>query len=142
MTQLLASGAGSKGPELFGIPVAFFLFALTLLGVAIFHKKALWFAVGGMAVILAYRFLFTDFNFAHHMWGGSFVEHIRGREHGEVRLLLNLLGLLVGFAILAKHFEDTKIPEKLPAILPSSAIGGFVLLLIVFFLSSTTSPRR
>jgi len=58
-------------------------------------------------------------------------------EHeGEWRILLNLLGLLLGFAILAKHFEESKIPLTLPRYLPDDWKGGFVLLVMVFVLSS------
>ncbi len=132
-----ASEGSKKGLVLVGIPVAFFLFALVLLGVALFHKYTLPIAVGGMVVIMTYRFAFTDFSLPHHLWDTGLVEHIRGRTtHGEVRTLLNLLGLLLGFAILAKHFEDSKIPEKLPAILPNNWSGGLVLLTLVFFLSA------
>ena len=49
---LLASPpALAAGPEVFGIPVDFILFALTLLGVALFHHHTLYVALTGLAVI-------------------------------------------------------------------------------------------
>jgi Na+/H+ antiporter NhaD/arsenite permease-like protein len=51
-------------------------------------------------------------------------------------ILTNLLGLLLGFALLSKHFEDSKVPDELPRILPDSWWGGFWLLAMVFVLSS------
>jgi Na+/H+ antiporter NhaD/arsenite permease-like protein len=50
--------------------------------------------------------------------------------------LLNLFGLLLGFAILAKHFEGTGIPAILPKYLPNGWKGPFVLLVFIFILSS------
>ena len=51
-------------------------------------------------------------------------------------ILANLLLLLLGFALLAEHFEDTEIPAVLPRWLPDDWKGGFVLLVLVFVLSS------
>ena len=50
--------------------------------------------------------------------------------------LANLLGLLLGFALLADHFEKSRLPEILPHLLPDDWKGGFVLLVLVFVLSS------
>ena len=47
-----------------------------------------------------------------------------------------LLGLLLGFAMLAKHFEESCIPALLPNYLPDDWKGGFVLLVMIFVLSS------
>ncbi len=106
-----------------GIPIEFVLFGLTLLGVAIFHRRNLEVAITGLAVILAYTLLTTDLNLVLH------VRH-------EARLLANLLGLLLGFAILAKHFEDSRVPDWLPKWLPDTWAGGFVLLILVAVLST------
>ncbi|HUP30570.1 MAG TPA: citrate transporter, partial [Usitatibacter sp.] len=51
-------------------------------------------------------------------------------------ILVNLLLLLLGFALLSKHFEESRVPLELPRILPDDWKGGFVLLWIVFVLSS------
>ena len=46
--------------SLLGIPVDFILFALTLLGVAVFHHHTLKVALTGAAVITAFQFIFTS----------------------------------------------------------------------------------
>ena len=46
---------------MFGIPVEFILFALTLLGVALFHNHTLRVGLTGLAVITAYKLVFTGF---------------------------------------------------------------------------------
>ena len=46
---------------LFGIPVDFILFGLTLLGVAVFHHKTLEVALTGLAAVTVYKLLFTGF---------------------------------------------------------------------------------
>src|SRR5687768_3174991 len=51
-------------------------------------------------------------------------------------ILANLLGLLLGFALLSRHFEDSRVPEVLPRFLPDDWKGAFVLLVMVFVLSS------
>jgi Na+/H+ antiporter NhaD/arsenite permease-like protein len=54
----------------------------------------------------------------------------------EFSLLANLFLLLMGFALLSRHFEESRIPDAMPALLPSGWKGGLVLLAIVFALSS------
>ena len=44
--------------------------------------------------------------------------------------------LLVGFALLARHFEDSEVPAYLPRFLPDDWTGGLVLLVLIFVLSS------
>ncbi len=107
----------------FGIPVEFLLFAATLLGVALFHHYTLYVAVTGMLVIAAYKLGFTDFSLLRH------IAH-------EWVTLANLLGLLLGFALLSDHFERSELPALLPKYLPDDWKGGFVLLILVFVLSS------
>ena len=51
-------------------------------------------------------------------------------------ILTNLLGLLLGFALLSNHFEESRIPAVLPRFLPDDWKGGFVLLPMIFVLSS------
>jgi len=119
----------SEGLNFFGIPLEFILFGLTLLGVALFHHQTLKVALTGLVVVLIYKEAFTDF---------SIFEHILGSEthHGEWNILLNLFGLLTGFAILADYFEKSGIPEKLPAYLPENWKGGFLLLVMIAIVSS------
>jgi Na+/H+ antiporter NhaD/arsenite permease-like protein len=120
----------ADGPALFGIPVDFILFALTLLGVALFHRYVLQVALTGLAIIVVYKLAFTGFKTGPGF--GGLVAHM---AHEWV-ILTNLLGLLLGFALLSNHFERSKVPEVLPHFLPDDWKGGFLLLVIVFVLSS------
>jgi Na+/H+ antiporter NhaD/arsenite permease-like protein len=116
--------------ELFGIPVDFVLFALTLLGVALFHRYTLQVALTGLAVVTLYKLGFTGFKTGPGLAGlGAHMAH-------EWIILANLLGLLLGFALLSNQFERSKVPEVLPHYLPDDWKGGFLLLAMVFVLSS------
>jgi Na+/H+ antiporter NhaD/arsenite permease-like protein len=112
------------------VPVDFILFALTLLGIAIFHRRTLQVALTGLAAILIYKFAFTGFK------GGPGFAGFAGHMAHEWVILVNLLLLLVGFALLSRHFEESRVPLELPRILPDDWKGGFALLWIVFVLSS------
>ena len=119
----------ADGPAVFGIPVDFILFAATLLGVAMFHHHVLKVALGGLATIALYKIVFTGFKDGAGLAGfGLHMAH-------EWVLLVNLLCLLVGFALLARHFEDSGAPEVLPKLLPEGWLGPFALLVIVWVLS-------
>ncbi|MBU1663967.1 MAG: citrate transporter [Gammaproteobacteria bacterium] len=113
-----------------GIPLEFILFALTLLGVALFHHYTLLVALTGLATITLYKLGFTGI---HGVAGLPGLARHLGHEWVT---LTNLLGLLLGFSILARHFEDSRIPDVLPRYLPDDWKGGFVLLVMVFVLSS------
>ncbi|HET6757144.1 MAG TPA: hypothetical protein VFH21_05985, partial [Burkholderiales bacterium] len=117
-------------PELFGIPTEFYLFALTLLGVALFHHRTLEVALTGLTAIVLYKLAVTGFRYGDGIPG--LISHL---GHEWV-ILTNLLGLLLGFALLSKHFEDSRIPEVLPRFLPDDWKGAFVLLWMIFVLSS------
>jgi Na+/H+ antiporter NhaD/arsenite permease-like protein len=117
-------------PAVFGIPFEFILFALTLLGVALFHRHTLAVALTGLVAIIAYKFAFTGFREGDGVAG--FVSHL---GHEWV-VLTNLLGLLLGFALLSNHFEESRVPDALPRFLPDGWKGAFALLAIVFVLSS------
>lgn len=124
-----AAAHAAEGPAVAGIPVDFILFAATLLGVALFHHHVLKVALTGLAVISVYKILFTGFKFGAGLAGfGAHMGH-------EAVLLINLFFLLVGFALLARHFEDSGVPEVLPKLLPEGWLGPFVLLVIIFVLS-------
>jgi Na+/H+ antiporter NhaD/arsenite permease-like protein len=125
-----AAGATVLLPAVAGIPIDFILFALTLIGVALFHRHTLKVAVTGLAVITAFKILFSPFPEGPGATG--LVLHL---AHEWV-LLVNLLGLLLGFALLSKHFEASKIPAWLPTLLPDDWKGAFVLLIMIFVLSS------
>ena len=119
----------AHAPAVAGIPVDFILFALTLLGVAVFHRHTLKVALTGLAAITLYKLSFTGFAHGTGIAGlGLHIAH-------EWVILANLLGLLLGFALLSKHFEDSRIPALLPNYLPDDWKGGFVLLIMIFVLS-------
>ena len=114
----------------FGIPVDFILFALTLLGVALFHHHTLQVALTGLAAIILYKLVFTGFKHGAGLGGlGHHMAH-------EWVTLANLFLLLMGFALLSRHFEESRIPDEMPALLPDDWKGGVVLLVLVFVLSS------
>jgi Na+/H+ antiporter NhaD/arsenite permease-like protein len=115
---------------LLGIPIDFVLFGLTLLGIALFHRHTLPIAIAGLAVITVYKLIFTGFKDGAGLTGlGLHFTH-------EFSLLANLFLLLMGFALLSRHFEESAIPDAMPALLPDDWKGGVVLLAIVFVLSS------
>ncbi|HEY1583986.1 MAG TPA: hypothetical protein VGF73_12900, partial [Chthoniobacterales bacterium] len=117
-------------PMLFGIPVDFILFALTLLGVAVFHHHTMRVALTGLVTISLYKIFFTGFKTGPGASG--FLFHL---GHEWV-ILLNLFCLLTGFALLARHFEKSHVPVVLPRFLPSGWKGGVALLAVVWILSS------
>lgn len=120
----LAVFSSADGNWMFlGIRIEFILFGMTLLGVALFHHYTLQVALSGLSSIVLYKLIMTDFNLGSH-----FIH--------EWEILTNLLGLLLGFAILAKHFEESRVPDLLPAKLPAGWLGGFVLLALVWVMSA------
>jgi Na+/H+ antiporter NhaD/arsenite permease-like protein len=114
----------------FGIPVDFILFALTLLGVALFHHHTLPVALTGLGAIVLYKLIFTGFKYGAGLGG------LGGHLGHEWVGLSNLFLLLMGFALLSRHFEESRIPDEMPALLPDDWKGGVVLLVLVFVLSS------
>jgi Na+/H+ antiporter NhaD/arsenite permease-like protein len=125
LATLLGALAQHEGnvASLFGIPVAYMLFLVTLLGVAVFHAHALQVALAGAGTLVAFSlWQSAEFSFVHHM------------QHEWV-VLSNLFGLLVGFGLLANHFEHSGVPERLPRVLPGGWKGCFALLAIVWMIS-------
>jgi Na+/H+ antiporter NhaD/arsenite permease-like protein len=112
------------------MPVEFILFGLTLLGVALLHHHTFHVAISGLAVITGYKLLFTGFKSGTGLAG--LVTHL-GQEWVT---LTNLFLLLMGFALLARHFENSLVPDLMPALLPHDWKGAFLLLVVVFVLSS------
>lgn len=131
---------GIAGPSIGGIRIEFFLFGLTLLGVALFHKQTFWVAIAGLTSIFIYKLFFiSGYPFAEHFLGSnSFVEQFMDKSlrQGEWGILVNLFGLLLGFSLLAKIFEESGVPDILPKFLPNDWKGPFVLLIFVFVISS------
>ena len=133
----LATGPAAATPAVavmtglapFAVPAEFVLFAATLLGVALLHRHTLAVALGGLALIVVYKLACTGFP------AGPGLAGLAGHLRGEWVVLTNLLGLLTGFALLARHFEDSRLPAVLPRVLPTGWPAGFVLLVMIFVLS-------
>ena len=119
-----------QDPALFAIPLDFVLFGLTLIGVAVFHHHTMRVALVGLVTISIYKIAFTGFKTGPGMIG--FLSHV---EHEWV-ILVNLLCLLMGFALLSRHFEKSHVPVALPKYLPYDWKGGFILFLSVFSITS------
>ena len=132
-----ATGTYSAQPVyLFGIPVDFILFGLTLLGVAIFHHKTLQVALTGLAVVTLYKLVFTGFR-----QGPGFSGLALQMQHEWV-ILANLFLLLMGFAILSRHFESSRIPDEMPGVPAGRLDRRAPLLVIVFVLSELPRQHR
>lgn len=127
-------------PKIGPVRVEFIIFGLILFGVALFHKQTFWVAVTGLTVLLIFKFAFDPaFRLGEHMFGTTpFLEQIMDKDlrQGEWGIILNLLGLLLGFAVLSKIFEESRVPDILPRYLPDDWKGPFLLLIFVFILSS------
>jgi len=127
---LLGAAVGAAMAIRAGVSPAVVLFGLTLLGVAVLHRHSFPVALAGLGVITLNGLVNDGFPTGAGLAGlGVLVEH-------EWVTLANLLGLLLGFALLSKHFEESRVPEVLPRFLPDDWKGGFTLLAIVFVLSS------
>jgi Na+/H+ antiporter NhaD/arsenite permease-like protein len=111
---------------LVGIPFEFALFAATLLGVALLHKRTFTIALVGLVAIAAYKLGFGDFHGAPGLSGLG--RHLAHEWVGVANLAL----LLLGFAILSRHFEQSQLPELAPDMLPDDWTGGLALLGLVF----------
>jgi Na+/H+ antiporter NhaD/arsenite permease-like protein len=117
-------------PAIAGVPIDFLLFALTLGGVALFHHHTLRVAVIGLVAITAYKLVFGNFS------GVPGIDGLIALLGHEWVTVANLFGLLLGFALLSRHFEESRLPALLPRYLPDDWKGGFVMLILVFVLSS------
>ena len=113
-----------------GVPAEFVLFALTLAGVALLHRHSLQVALAGLAVLTLYKLGYAGFK-----TGPGFDGLAQHLAHEWV-ILANLFALLLGFALLSKQFEESRLPLVLPRFLPDDWRGGFMLLVMIFVLSS------
>ena len=94
------------------------------------HGRTLEVAASGLAAVIAWKLATNGFHGGPGLLGLG--EHLRSEWVG----LANLFGLLMGFALLSRHFEQSGVPRRLPDLLPDDWRGGFVLLVLVFVLSS------
>jgi Na+/H+ antiporter NhaD/arsenite permease-like protein len=104
------------------MPVEFVIFGLLLLGIALFHHHTFDVALVGTVILISYKIIWTQEVVTDHL------------AH-EARLLINLLGLLLGFPLLSKQFEESQVPIWLPGRLPRDWTGGMCLLAIVGVIS-------
>lgn len=111
------------------IPVEFFLFGLMLLGVALFHKRAMAISIGGLVLILAYETLVTGYP------TGRGTAALFAHAGHEWVAISNLFLLLTGFELLSNQFERSNLSDHLPNLLPDDWTGGVALLGAVFVLS-------
>lgn len=87
-------------------------------------------ALAGLAAIVLYKLAFTGFH------GVPGLPGLANHLAHEWVIVANLFGLLLGFALLARHFEESGVPDLLPRFLADDWKGGFMLLAMVFVLSS------
>ena len=128
---LMATAADAASPMIGPVPVDFILFACVLAGVAVFNEHSLRVSLIGVVVISFYKIFIAGFAATDGGLSG-YIGHLGN----EWVLLTNLFFLLIGFALLSNHFEQSHIPKALPHFLPDDWKGGFVLLVLVFVLSS------
>ena len=125
MANVTAAGSG----DLFGFPVELMIFAAILLGAALFHRHTLTVALSGLAAITLCKLVTGFAHGAGLAWLAAHLAH-------EWVILANLFLLLTGFALLSRHFELSKMPEAMPAVLPDDWKGGLMLLVIICALSA------
>jgi Na+/H+ antiporter NhaD/arsenite permease-like protein len=132
--------AGGTVPSIGPVRVEFIIFGLILLGVALLHKQTFWVAVTGLTVLLTFKLIFDPgFHLVGHLFGTTpFGEQLMDKNlrQGEWGIILNLLGLLLGFSLLSKIFEESGVPGVLPKYLPNDWKGAFLLLVFICILSS------
>jgi len=140
LTPVLSFAGNLIPPSIGSVRVEFILFALILLGVAVFHNKTFYVAVIGLTVILIFKFIFDGgFHLGEHFFGETSMMNqfiYKDLRQGEWSTILNLLGLLLGFSILAKLFEESGVPDIIPRYLPDNWKGPFLLLVFVCIISS------
>jgi hypothetical protein len=115
------------------VPYAFVLFVLVLLGIGMFHHHTLYVALAGVAAVTTYTVVFCP-GFEWHPEAPNLGAHLR---HEAEHTLLNLGGLLLGFALLADLFERSGAADNVARFLPrTQAKAAFALLLLVWVMSS------
>ncbi len=134
--SILLPGFGPS--QLFGIPFEFFIFFATLIGIALLHKFSLQMSIAGLLGVLIFKMKGnSDYSLINHIFGEtSLIQQLKSSTtEGEWPILLNLFGLLLGFPVLAKIFEQSGVPDRIPTILPKNWLGPLLLLFIIYMLS-------
>jgi Na+/H+ antiporter NhaD/arsenite permease-like protein len=119
-----------SGFSLLGIPLEFLFFAAILGLIAFVPRHAGTAAIGGAACVTLYKLLFSPFD------EGSGMAGLAHHALHEWVNLGNLLALLLGFAMLAKHVENSRAPLALRRYVGANWYGGVVLLLGIGILAS------
>ena len=112
------------------VPPEFILFGALLLGIALFHERALAISVGGLIIILVYEGFVSSFPTGQG--GCALLAHA---QHEWV-IITNLLLILVGFEVLSNQFERSNLSDHLPNLLPDGLAGSVALLGIIFVLAA------
>ena len=140
LSPVVLTASDGKVPSVGPVRVEFIIFALILIGVALFNKQTFKVAIIGVSALILFKFIFVShFDMFGHLFGtNSFSAQIidKNMRQGEWGILLNLFGLLLGFSILAKIFKESGVPDILPDYLPDDWKGPFVLLIFVCVISS------
>ena len=104
--------SGGTPPAIGPVRIEFIIFGLILLGVALFHHQTFYVALTGLTVLLIFKLIFDPgFHLGEHLFGTTpFGEQLMNKDlrQGEWGIILNLLGLLLGFSVLSKIFEESR----------------------------------
>jgi hypothetical protein len=111
------------------VPIEFVLFALVLAGVALFHRHTMPIALGARWSSPSTRCCSRRSHRRRHPGLGLHLQH-------EWVILVNLLLLLLGFALLADLFEKSQVPAALPTTCPTTGKAASSCSWLVFVLSS------
>jgi len=112
------------------LPIEYVLFGAMLLGVALFHKRALLLSVLGFMAILAFEAFVTGFP------TGRGATALLAHARHEWVIITNLFLLLIGFEVLSNQFERSNVSEHLPNLLPDGFAGSVALLGVIFVLAA------
>ncbi|HEX7642169.1 MAG TPA: citrate transporter [Burkholderiaceae bacterium] len=118
------------GFSLAGIPLEFLFFAAVLGTIAVKPGMAGRAAAAGAVGIALYKVICSPFDEGSG-WGGLLAHGMH-----EWVSMANLLALLLGFALLARHFENSRAAHALRRALGDGPATGFILLIGVFALAS------
>lgn len=117
-------------PAFPSLPVEILIFAAALAVIAVAHRHALAAALACLAALTLYKLAVTGFR------GGTGLAGLADHMAHEWVILANLFLLLTGFALLARHVEESRLPDMMPDFLPDGILGGIALLAAVFVLSA------
>lgn len=121
----LLGGSSLREPIMIGgLNLDFLIFGGALAFITLSHKLK-WqprdIALSGLGLVLA-----------HHLYQGSdLLGHLTRNNFHETRTLVNIAGLLLGFAVMAKLFELSLFGDWLPIVLPDDWKGPALLLIFV-----------